>query len=489
MKLSLYTLMYFLLLTSFQTLSTALADEHQDILYWVAPMDPNFRKDGPGKSPMGMDLVPVYANQTNSNSAEVMIAPEVIQNLGVRTTIVERSSLARKIATVGSVQYDESKMAHIHLRTQGWIEQLQMRAEGERVQKDDFLFSLYSPELINAQEELLSALMLGNKSLIKASQDRLIALGVPDPDIQTLKKTRQLLQTISYFAPQDGVVANLMVREGMFVKPENQIATLADLSSIWVLAEVFESDSAWVQTGLAAEVKFGYLPGYQFKGVVEYIYPDLDPVTRALTVRLKFKNSDELLKPNMFGEVSIHAHAKSNIIIIPSQALIRTGNNERVIVAQGDGRFEARDVIAGMESDNKVEIKSGLEAGEEIVISGQFLIDSEASSQASFMRMSGTPEDHDHEHISGVEIDDVIIGHGVVTAIDQDNGIIRIDHQPIAELAWPSMEMNFTLTAKLKETLPEEMIHVHDHIQFEMKKVDMKYHIDSVSVIHQHGGH
>ena len=489
MRLSIHILIYILLLAGFQIASSTLADEHEEILYWVAPMDPNFRKDSPGKSPMGMELVPVYAEQRSADRSEVLIAPEVIQNLGVRTAAVERSKLSRKITTVGFVEYDESKMAHIHLRTQGWIEQLQMRSEGERVKRGDFLFSLYSPELVNAQEELLNALRLGNNSLIKASQDRLIALGVPDSDIKKLTQTRELLQKISYFAPQDGVVADLMVREGMFVKPENQIATLADLSSIWVLAEVFESESAWVEIGSAAEVEFGYLPGEKFIGVVEYIYPNLDPITRALTVRLKFKNADELLKPNMFGNVSIHVMEKSNIIIIPRQAVIRTGSNERVIVAKGDGRFEARDVVAGIESDNKVEIKTGLDVGEQVVISGQFLIDSEASSQASFLRMTKIPETHDDHVMTSTPQDDVIIGYGVITEINQDESILRIDHQPIQDLSWPAMEMNFTLTARLSELWDEDIFKVDDHIKFELKKVGMEYRIDSLSLLHQHGEH
>ena len=189
------------------------------------------------------------------------------------------------------------------MRTQGWIEHLTINSEGDRVQKGQLLFKLYSPELVNAQEEYLQALTIGNKALVNASKQRLQALRHSLVRNTTFKQKRTARQTISYYAPQDGVVSLLKVRDGMYVKPENQIATLADLSTVWVMAEVFEKQSSWVEVGQPAEVRFSYLPGKTFKGQVEYIYPSLDKMTRALTVRLKFDNPDEALKPNMFGDV------------------------------------------------------------------------------------------------------------------------------------------------------------------------------------------
>ena len=376
--------------------NTSLAkEEDSEVLYWVAPMDPNYKRDKPGKSPMGMDLVPVYKNEQQTSGNEVVIAPEVVQNLGVRTAIVERSKLWRRINTVGFVDYDESKVSHIHLRTQGWIENLTMQSEGDRVQKGQLLFKLYSPELVNAQEEYLQALTLGNKTLVNASKQRLAALGIPSSEIKRLNKQRTARQTISYYAPQDGVVSSLKVRDGMYVKPENQIATLADLSTVWVMAEIFEQQGSWVEVGQPAEVQFSYLPGETFKGTVEYVYPSLDQMTRALTVRLKFDNPGEALKPNMFGDVYIFAGAKENIIVVPRESLIRTGTSERVILAKGKGRFEPREVVSGIESGDWIEIQSGLSEGEHVVISGQFLIDSEASTKASFTRMTSLESKND----------------------------------------------------------------------------------------------
>ena len=384
------SLVFILGLFLIAVINTALADEEdREVLYWVAPMDPNYKRDKPGKSPMGMDLIPVYKDGQQGTGSEVVISPQVVQNLGVRTATVERSKLWRRVSTVGFVDYDESKLSHIHLRTQGWIESLTVQSEGDRVQKGQLLFKLYSPELVNAQEEYLQALTIGSTTLIYASKQRLFALGVPSSEIKRLDRERIAQQAISYYAPQDGVVSSLKVRDGMFVKPENQIATLADLSTVWVTAEVFERQSSWVEVGQPAEVRFSYLPGEIFEGQVEYVYPNLDRMTRALTARLKFDNPGETLKPNMYGDVYIFSGAKENIIVVPRESVIRTGTSERVILAKGKGRFEPREVITGIESGDWIEIQSGLNEGEDVVISGQFLIDSEASTKASFTRMTG----------------------------------------------------------------------------------------------------
>jgi len=364
------------------------SEDERKVLYWVAPMDPNYRRDKPGKSPMGMDLVPMYADGGAADANTVTIAPEVVHNLGVRTANAERSRLWRGIDTVGYVGYDESKMSHIHLRTEGWIEKLHVKSEGERVHKGQRLFDLYSPELVNAQEEFVQALTLGNRGLTRASRQRLSALGIPKDQINRLQKDRQVHQTISIYASQDGVVSTLPVREGMFIKPSAQVMTLADLSSVWLLAEVFERQAEWVKVGHPAEVRLSYLPGRVWEGTVEYIYPSLDPKTRTLKVRLRFDNPEEALKPNMYANVKIFGGPKENTIVIPLEALIRTGREERVIIARGEGRFEARQVRAGIESGDYVEILHGLDGNEEVVVSGQFLIDSEASLRATLKRMS-----------------------------------------------------------------------------------------------------
>ena len=377
---------------TFSVSTPVLGEEEREILYWVAPMDANYRRDKPGKSPMGMDLVPVYADAEAGNV--VAIEPEVVQNLGIRTVNAERTRLWRGIDTVGYVDYDESKVSHIHLRTEGWIENLAVKSEGERVNEGDRLFDLYSPELVNAQQEFVTALSSGNRSLIRASRARLAALGVSTDQVKAIEQTRETRHHISVYAPQDGVVSTLMVREGMFVKPTLNVMSLGDLSAVWLLAEVFERQAQWVKVGQEAEVKLSYVPGKIWEGKVEYIYPSLDPKTRTLKVRLRFDNPDEDLKPNMYANVRIFGGPKDDIIVIPVEGLIRTGREQRVIVALGQGRFEARDVVAGIESGDYVEIIRGIDEGDEVVVSGQFLIDSEASMRASISRMGPSGDDH-----------------------------------------------------------------------------------------------
>jgi Cu(I)/Ag(I) efflux system membrane fusion protein len=371
------------------------------IKYWVAPMNPAYRRNEPGKSPMGMDLIPVYADdESEEEEGIVKIRPEIINNLGVRTAKVERGSLWKKIGTVGYIDYDETRIHHVHTRTEGWIEKLQIRAEGEQVKRGQLLFELYSPPLVNAQEEYLQALASGNRRLTGASQQRLSALGVSQSQIDRLEKDKEITQNIRFYAPQSGVLINLGVREGMYIKPETQILSLANLDSIWLLAEVFERQADWVKKGQTAEAVLPSMPGVIWKGVVDYIYPDLDPVTRTLRVRLRFENPEEKLMPNMYAHVTVYAGERKEALSIPREALIRDAKQQRVIKALGDGRFQAQEVVAGIESGDRVEIISGLYEGDNVVTSSQFLIDSESNLKASLNRMQSVEEpmsDHSME--------------------------------------------------------------------------------------------
>ena len=451
----------------------AMAEEEKEILYWVAPMDPNYRRDKPGKSPMGMDLIPVYAGDEDDGGSTVTISPAVVQNLGVRTARAELTRLWRGIDTVGYVGYDESRVSHIHLRTSGWIEDLVVRSEGERVKKGERLFDLYSPELVNAQEEFVTALSSGNKGLIRASRERLIALGVSSDQINRLQRNKKVQQRISVYAPQDGVVSSLPVREGMYVKPSMRVMTLGDLSSVWVLAEVFERQVNWVKEGQPAEVRLSFIPGEVWEGEVEYIYPDLDPKTRTLKVRLRFDNPGEKLKPNMYTNVKIYGGAKDDVIVIPIEALIRTGRSERVIIALGDGKFEAREVTSGIESGDYVEIRNGLDDGEKIVVSGQFMIDSEASMRASLMRMS-EPDSVDAGDADGET--GPVTGTGVVRAFKTDEGKINLQHDPIPTLGWPAMTMDFMLD----EGVDVSGLSVDEEVMFQLEERDERYFITAI---------
>ncbi|MDH5446205.1 MAG: efflux RND transporter periplasmic adaptor subunit [Gammaproteobacteria bacterium] len=354
------------------------------ILYYRHPHKPEITSDKPMKDEMGMDYVPIY---DDGGGSAVKISPAVENNMGVRTAYVERSKLWRKIDTVGYVDFDENKISHIHIRSNGWIEKLVVQSEGERVKKGQLLFELYSPELVNAQDDYIQALRSGSPFLLNASRERLEALGISKKQIATIKKRRKTSQYVQVYAPQDGIVAKLKVREGMYITPNMEVMSLADLSSIWILAEVFESQANWVKAGQTADVKLSYVPGREWEGKVEYIYPSLNQQTRTLKVRLVFDNPDEVLKPNMFANVSIYGGAKKEVLIIPREALIRAGREERVILSVGKGRFKPRQVVVGIESGDWIEIRNGLMEGDKVVTSGQFLIDSEASLKASLKRM------------------------------------------------------------------------------------------------------
>ena len=356
-------------------------------LYWVAPMDPAYRSDKPGKSPMGMDLIPVYAEAGNEPGHTVKILPEVVNNLGVRTAPVRRGALSRKISTVGYLDYDETRISHIHTRTEGWIERLAVRAEGEQVSEGQLLFELYAPTLVNAQEEYLQALASGNRLLSEASGERLLALGVSPEQVRQLEKNRKVAQYVRFHAPQGGILSHLNVREGMYVRPDTEVMSLANLDQVWLLVEVFERQAGWVKTGQVAEARLPALPDRTWSGEVEYIYPDLDPTTRTLRARLRFNNAERLLMPNMYAHVQIHGEPGRDVLIIPREALIYGADMTRVVISLGNGRFEVREVSAGMESGEQVEVLSGLEEGEEIVVSAQFLIDSEASLNAGLQRL------------------------------------------------------------------------------------------------------
>jgi Cu(I)/Ag(I) efflux system membrane fusion protein len=359
----------------------------REVLYWVAPMDANYRRDKPGKSPMGMDLVPVYSDTVDAQPGVVRIDPTVVNNLGVRTDLAQRGSLPRLIDTVGYVSYDENTVHHIHTRVDGWIENLAITTKGDPVKKGQLLFELYSPTLVNAQEEFLTALRGNNALLRKASRERIAALGVTAGEISRLEKQRTVRQRIPVYAGSDGVVAHLGVRHGMFVTPSSEVMAIARLDDVWVLAEVFERQSAWVEPGQPAVVTLDYLPGSTLKGTVDYIYPELDPTTRTLKVRMRFENADELLRPNMFTRVQIYGSNTGEVVHVAREAVIRGGSVDRVVVDLGGGRYQSRAVSLGIESGDRIAIRNGLAAGERIVTSAQFLIDSESNIEAAISRM------------------------------------------------------------------------------------------------------
>jgi Cu(I)/Ag(I) efflux system membrane fusion protein len=406
------------------------------ILYWVAPMDPNYRRDEPGKSPMGMDLVPVYQDE-GGNDDSVTISPAVENNLGVRTEVAKVRPLWRRIEATGYVGFDETKISHISTRVQGWINSLRVNAEGEQVSKGDLLFELYSPELVNAQKEYLQALRRGSDALLAGGNEKLQALGMIPSEIAALKSRGTASENIRVVAPRSGIVTALNVREGMYVQPNTTIMSLADLSTVWLQAEVFESQADWVAAGQAAEARLDYLPETVFSGQVDYVYPVLDPKTRTLRVRLRFDNPDERLKPNMYATVSIYGRLKPNALTVSREALIPAPGRDRLVVALGDGKFRVQEVITGLESGEYVEILAGISEGDRVVTSAQFLIDSEASIAGSIARLDADQPVPEQRELGQV------FANGRVEEIDRGHRRVRISHGPIDALGWPGMTMVF----------------------------------------------
>lgn len=368
----------------------AVAGGEREILYWVAPMDPSFRRDRPGKSPMGMDLVPVYADQAGAadkGQPSLRISPAVVNNIGVKTAPARRGTLHRNIETVGFITPDEDRLEHIHVRAEGWIEELAADTEGDPVQAGQVLFRIFSPQLVSAQEEYLQAIRSGSASLIRAAATRLEALGMHDNQFEELKARGTAQELFEVRAPIGGYVIELNVRQGMFVQPGTTIMSLADLSTVWVDVDVFENQIDWLEAGQVAHMKLPFAPDREWTGAVDYVYPTIRAESRTARVRLSFANPDLVLKPNMYANVAIDGAPRRDVVHVPSQAVIRTGGQERVILALDDGHFRPAQVRTGLESQGRVEILEGLAEGETIVISSQFLIDSEASMDASLLRM------------------------------------------------------------------------------------------------------
>jgi Cu(I)/Ag(I) efflux system membrane fusion protein len=433
------------------------------IIYWVAPMDPTYRRDKPGKSPMGMDLVPVYADGENKEQYIVRISPTVENNLGVKIATVKLKDLARIINTVGYVMVDENNIEHIHTYTEGWIKKLNVRTTGELVKKGQLLLELYSPILNNAQEELLLALKNKNPVLIDAGEKKLVTLGMAQSQINQLKQTRKVMEHIKVYATQNGVVSLLNVREGTYIKPDMEVMTIEDLTQIWIIAEVFERQSAWVKAGQDALATLGYMPEKIWQGKVDYVYPELDEKTHTLRVRLVFPNPDLTLKPHMYANVTLFSQVIKNALAIPRAALIQTEEGARVVQAIGKGRFKVQAVTVGIESGDYYQILTGLKPGEQVVTSAQFLLDSESNIDAGFSRMQSQEQSKQHPSNDSPK---EFAGMGTVEQIDDVKRMLLLHHQPIPGLNMPAM----TMELKVDEAINLKMLKAGDEVNFLMIK-------------------
>ncbi len=427
-------------------------------LYWVAPMDPNYKRDKPGKSPMGMDLIPVYADNlagANDKPGTVKIDPSVENNLGVKTAAVELAKLSPRIETVGYIAFDESKLWQTNVRVSGWVEKLYINAVGEQVKKGDVLFTLYSPELVKAQEELLNAKRTGRDGLVKGATERLLSLGVDREQINQVIRRGKASQTIEIKALANGVIASLNIREGGYLSPAQAVISAGPLHEVWVDAEVFERQAHWLTNGSQASMTLDALPGKAWQGEVDYVYPILDPKTRTLRMRLKFANPNGELKPNMFANITLQPVSDSEVLTVPKSSVIRSGGMTRVVLAEGEGKYRSARIETGREADDKVEVLLGLNQGDRIVTSAHFMLDSESSQSADLSRINGVEAAAETAWAKG-EITDLMADHGMLT----------INHQPVPEWNWPGMTMNFNAA----QGVDLSALQKGQAIEFEMEK-------------------
>lgn len=364
--------------------------------YWYDPMHATEHFDKPGKSPfMDMQLVPkctapqAMPSGRSEHSSNIEIDSRVVQNLGIRLSSVEQGSFERGVDTVGLVGVDEHRIEAIQVREPGWVEELQVRAVGDSVRRGQELAGIYSPTLLATQQEFLIARDSNDPHLIEAARTRLALFGLSTKQIAHIQQTGKPERRIAYYAPFDGFVMELGVRQGAAVEPGTTLFQLARLDRVWITAEVPETQSAWIKPGDPAEVRVPALPGIRFNGQVDYLYPELAQSTRSLKVRVVVNNPGIKLRPGMFASAHFRGATVENVLTVPSEAVIKTGTRSIVIVADDGTHFRPIVVRVGAEHGDRSEILDGLAVGQSIVASGQFLIDSEASLRGAFESLAG----------------------------------------------------------------------------------------------------
>ena len=375
----------------------------REVLFYRNAMNPSVTSPVPAKDSMGMDYVPVYATGRGEGDivGTVEIDPVVVQNIGVRTALAKRTTLGRTIRAVGRVDFDEERMVKLHPKIEGWIEEVHINKTGQIVNENDILLDIYSPKLVLAQQEYLLALKnlsiskkspfkeirRGAQELVKSSRARLLLLDVPVHHILKLEKTRVVETILHIHSPVNGTAIRIGSRQGQYVTPKTELYMIVDLSQVWVYANVYEYELPWVKIGDEVEMTLASVPGKTFKGSLTYIYPYAEAKTRTTKVRVVFDNSDFILRPETFSEVVIRSDIQENVLVIPAEAVIRSGVRAQVLVVRGPGKFEPRLVKLGVESKGLVAVLEGIKAGDEVVTSAQFLLDSESKLREATAKM------------------------------------------------------------------------------------------------------
>jgi Cu(I)/Ag(I) efflux system membrane fusion protein/cobalt-zinc-cadmium efflux system membrane fusion protein len=374
------------------------------IKYWAAPMDPTYIRNEPGKSPMGMDLVPVYEEEGEEKepASTIRIDSGTIQNMGVRMERVKRKPLVKDIRAFGNITYDERRIYAVNTKFNGWIEKLYVDFIGEKVKKGQPLFDIYSPELVTAQEEYLLSLQQnanlkespypsireGAQRLLNASRTRLRYWDLTEKQIKTIENTEIVQKTLTIYSPANGVIIKKHAFQGHYVKAGQHQYEIADLSKVWVDVDIYEYELPWIKKGMSAEMELSYTPGKIFTGNVLYVYPFLTAKTRTAKLRLEFPNPDYQLKPDMYANVKLKSAVSEDSLVIPQEAVIDSGVRKVVFVALGKGKFQPREVKLGLEgNDHEFQVLEGLQENEQIVISAQFMLDSESRLREAIQKM------------------------------------------------------------------------------------------------------
>ncbi len=457
------------------------------VKYWYDPMVPTQKFDKPGKSPfMEMQLEPKYA-EADGEDAGVVISSQTQQSLGIRLAKVEMHEFGNKLSAVGRIEPDERKLYVIQTRILGFVERLLVRAMGDQVSKGQKVAEIYAPELLAAQQEYLALKGYESDSvknglavsgLAHAARSRLKLLGMSEGEIAAITLSGISNTRFGIYAPASGVLTELNVREGGQLMPGTSLMQITDLSKVWLIADVPERDASKLKLGNAAEVQLQGLAD-PIKGKISYIYPSLDATTRSLQVRVELSNKGGLLRPSMYASVDFTGESHE-ALSVPSEAVIVTGTRKVVIVKLKNG-FHPVDVTTGQENNNTTEILQGVSAGDDVVASGQFLIDSEASLSGVLSKLSQPAEKEGAlsdmgmkepamDELSKVKIPEktsekMPVGHGKVMKIDAKSGKVTLAHQPITELGWSSMTMGFTV----KDTKSLAKLTVGDMVQFTLK--------------------
>jgi Cu(I)/Ag(I) efflux system membrane fusion protein len=404
----------------------------RQVLYWYDPMVPGQRFDKPGKSPfMDMELVPRYADEQQEDGG-VTISARQQQNLGVRTTAAQLRELNLQLDAYGSVATDERSLQVIAARANGLIEKLYVRASQQQVKKGQALAQLWIPDWSAAQQEYLAIRKLGDGALTSAARQRLALQFMPEAIIRQVERSGQPQTRITITAPESGFINKLDAREGMQVTATQGLFELASLDPVWMVIDYPQAQAGLLQVGDAVAASSASWPGERFTGQVSELLPNVDPLTRTFKARIVLENPQQRLKPGMYLQVQLAQNAGAKpVLAIPQEALISSGDRNRVLIAEGNGHFAPVEVVAGLAQDGWVEIKKGLQAGQQVVTSGQFLIDSEASMRSALPQMAGQEEVKQYQTL------------GVVEAVD--GSTVTLSHDPVAELQWPAMTMDFTL--------------------------------------------